>query len=194
MPLQPRHLVPGLLLVLLGGCASTPVTDTKSPYYVPTPGSRVVVHQRLEVPPETRRVFLQFGKIVAKHDLDEYYPNCDFEIASLAKEPRYIEPGTYTVTRVQQRVDSIVSNGPVMVAALDTARLFGGMDSQNDGLSSQFEEVRMFLKSDSPSELRKLSCRGAIAEPVDMVLPTLADMRRALGDFASLAVPEEKTR
>jgi hypothetical protein len=55
-----------------------------------------------------------------------------------------------------------------------------------------FEEVRMTLRSDKPSDIRNLTCRGVLTDPGWVEPPTLAEIREALGQHATIKVPEEK--
>jgi hypothetical protein len=183
-----------MLLSLVAGsaCSSLVVTDPTSPYYMPPVGSRVVVKQRLTVPPGMTRVFLQYGKVIPKHARNDYAVNCNFEINTLSDSPRYIEVGTYTVSRSQRRTDNIVRLEPIRLAALD--RLAGLMTRRDDGAPLMFEEVRLSLTSTPPSDVRELACRGVMADPSEIMLPTLAEMRQALGAYATIEVPGEGGR
>lgn len=181
-----------LLLLLLAagsGCSSLVVTDPASPFYVPPAGSRVLVKQRLTVPPGMTRVFLQYGQVIPRSARNDYAVNCNFDINTLSDSPRYIEAGSYTVVRSQRHSDDIVSRQPLQLAALGMQA--GMMFRDDGGTPVLFEEVVMTLTSTPPSDVRELACRGAMADPSEMQLPTLAEMRQALGDYADIQVPEE---
>jgi hypothetical protein len=174
-------------LVVVSGCSSLVVTDPASPFYVPPVGSQVVVKQRLTVPPGMTRVFLQHGKVIPRNARDDYAVNCNFDINTLSDSPRYIEEGTYTVIRSLRRSDDIVRRHAVNLAALKLSA--GMMLWRGDGTPVLFEEVVLTLTSTPPSDVRELACRGAMAEPTEIQLPTLAEMRQALGDYADIQVP-----
>lgn len=176
------------LLLATHGCSRLAVTDPAALYYLPPSGSQVVVKQRLEIPPGMTRVYLQHGKVIAKSARNDYAVNCNFEINTLGDAPRFIEPGIFTITRSQRRTDSIVGLEPLHVASLNLA---GSMMERDDGPPLQFEEVRMSLASTPPTDVRELACRGVMTFPAEIVPPTLAEMRRALGDYAEIRVPEE---
>lgn len=184
-------LVVTLLPVL--GCSSLQVTDPASPYYIPSPGSIVTIHQHLEVPAGETRLFMQSGKIVGKGGLSEFEVNCNFEINTLTQQPRYIAPGAYTITRTTRSRESIVQGpvlAPMQLASVSLGIRMGQIHNP-DGPPMMFELVEMYLKADKPSDIRQLACRGAIDEPYEMELPTLQEMRRALGAYASIQVAEE---
>ena len=195
----PCTAYPGLLkavmaaagLSLLSACTTAMVTDPNARNYVPTSGSKVTVPQRIEVPGGQTRIFFQRGEIIKKvSDIDLYKANCNFEINTLAETPRYIEPSTYTVTRTTRQEREVVLFKPRQYASLAIGGLVGKGD---DGPGMYFEEVRMTLKADNPSDIRELACRGVMTDPQWVEPPTLAEIREALGKHATITVPEEKT-
>jgi hypothetical protein len=192
--MSPRFLILMLQMLLFvlatgSGCSSLVVTDPTSPFYVPPVGSRVIVKQRLTVPRGKTRVFLQYGQVIPRSARDDYAVNCNFNINTLNDQPRYIEVGTYTVTRSLRHSDDIVSRKKLQVAALGMQA--GMMFRDSGGTPVLFEEVVMTLTSTPPSDVRELACRGAMDDPTEMQLPTLAEMRQALGDYATIEVPAE---
>ncbi|KPJ90274.1 MAG: hypothetical protein AMJ53_14160 [Gammaproteobacteria bacterium SG8_11] len=186
-------------ILVVSACSQWQVTDPTSPYFLPLPGSKVIVHQRLEVPPGRTRVFFQHGKLIPHRNIFQYDINCELEINKLADTVRYIEPGTYTVTRTRRQFESIIQNDtidkPILLAALDTqftatrASVDGG-----EGSTMQFEIIRLRLQGEEDSLLRELACRGALADPVNMQMPTIAEMRQALGEYVSIETPQEQNR
>jgi hypothetical protein len=174
-------------------CSQWQVTNPNSPYFMPLPGAKITVHKRLEVTPGETRVFFQYGKLIPKRSLFEYDVNCQLEIKKLADTVLYIEPGTYTITRTRRQeefivVDNVNDKFPVRLASLGVQ--FSGLPD-HDGSSMMFEVIRMRLQGEQHSNLRELACRGALAEPVNMKMPTLSEMRKALGDYVSIEVPQE---
>lgn len=178
-----------LSLVAISACSSWVVIDSASSFYVPPVGSRVVVKQPLTVPPGKTRVFLQYGKVIPRSERNDYAVNCNFDINTLSDSPRTIEVGVYTVTRSLRRSDDVASREPLRLAA--SGSLAGMMSSDYDagGTPVLFEEVVLTLTSNPPSDVRELACRGAMDEPLEMQLPTLAEMRQALGAYATIEVP-----
>ena len=178
-------------IVLFTACGAALVTNPDAKNYVPTPGTTVTVPQRIEVPGGQTRIFFQRGEIVKKlSDVNQYKANCNFEINTLAESPRYIEAGIYTVTRTTREYKEVAQFKPLQYAGLS----IGGMVSKGDeGPSMIFEEVRMALRSDKPTDIRELACRGVLTDPQWVEPPTLAEIREALGKHATIKVPEEKT-
>ena len=182
-------------LGLLTACSTALVTDPHARNYVPSPGSTVTVKQRLEIAPSQTRVFLQDGKVLPKASrLDLYVVNCSFEINSLAETPRHIEAGVYTVTRSWREEKEVVQNAPPLRLAAAQPVNLQLADGGTDGPTMTFEEIRMRLQSEQPSDIRELACRGSLNDPSLVKPPTLAEIRRALGDYASISVPEENAK
>ena len=185
------------ILLILGACSQWQVTNPASPYFMPLPGSKVIVHQRLEVPPGRMRVFFQYGKLIPHRSIFEYDINCELEISKLADTVRYIEPGTYTVTRTRRQFESIIQNQisdkPVLLAALNIqiADIQASVGDSSGGPSMQFEIIRLRLQGEKNTLLRELACRGALSDPADMQMPTIAEMRQALGEYVSIETPQE---
>jgi len=177
-------------LVFFTACGAALVTNPDAKNYVPTPGTTVTVPQRIEVPGGQTRIFFQRGEIVKKlSDIDQYKANCNFEINTLAESPRYIEPGTYTVTRTTRQENEVAEFKPLQYASL----ALGGLTARGgEGAPMYFEEVRMTLRSDKPSDIRELACRGVLTDPGWVLPPTLAEIREALGKHVTIKVPEEK--
>jgi hypothetical protein len=186
-----------VVLLMSSSCSQWQVTDPNSPYFMPLPGSKVIVHQRLEVPPGSTRVFFQYGKLIPHRSIFQYDTNCELEINKLADTVRYIEQGTYTVIRTRRQDESIIQNQPphqpIQLASLN---MLGVMASIGDsgGSSMQFEIIRLRLQGEDNSLLRELACRGALADPSNMEMPTIAEMRQALGDYVSIQTPQEEDR
>ena len=94
------------------------------------------------------------------------------------------------MTRTTRQEHEVVMHQPerIQLAAVG----FGGVMARGgDGAMMLFEEVKMTLQSAQPSDIRNLTCRGVLTDPVLVEPPTLAEIRQALGSYASIAVPEE---
>jgi hypothetical protein len=178
----------GLLLgLVVTGCSQNALVkpDPASVHYLPPVGSRVELHRPLSVPGGHTRVFLQGGEPVSKAGFDRYRPSCNFEIRSLSDQPREILPGSFLVTRVQRENAEVVLRPvtPVMLAG----PYFAGRD---DGLPMIVRSVHLWLADDRQPDLMRLTCRGGFDDPWDADPPSIEQMRRAIGGYASLELPE----
>ncbi len=175
-----RCVVIVLAVLLLVGCRTGVTTDPA--YIIPTAGSLVRVKSQLVVPPGQTRVFLQRGQVVTKGSLDRYYPSCNFEVWALRQQPTIIHPGTFAVTKTRRDINRVVSLEPVRVAGL------GWADYDDGGHAMIMHVVHMWLQSAKQPNVYKLTCRSWLDVPSDAKQPTVADMREALGNRASISL------
>ena len=81
-----------VLLTILTGCQSQPISDTGPARDIFT-GSRLTLHQRLVIDPNSARVYLQRGRVVSVNEVSRFYPNCWFEVHNVLNEQQFIEAG-----------------------------------------------------------------------------------------------------
>ncbi len=175
-----------LLSSLLVGCSQTGLVNKDPATYwtLPPVGTTVELHETLTVPGGHTRVFLQRGKVVSKQGFDRYVPSCNFEIRTLSEQSREIRPESFLVTRVQRETAEVVQQDyPVMLAGLNHA----GMD---DGLPMIVQSVHLWISTDLQPDIMRLTCRGAFDDPSAVEPPSIEQMRKALGNYASLKLPE----
>ncbi|MDJ0807337.1 MAG: hypothetical protein QNJ78_10935 [Gammaproteobacteria bacterium] len=183
-----KLVVAVLMAGLLGGCTlSGPQLRADDDYRVmPPPGTRIELHRPLSVPGGHTRVFLQRGEVVSKQGFDRYRPSCNFEIRTLAEQPRQILPEDFLVSRAQRETAEVVFHraAPLMLAGLN----FVGMD---DGLPMVVHSVHLWISSDRQPDVMRLTCRGAFGDPPNADPPSIAQMKQALGSYASLKSPSD---
>ncbi|MEJ2529688.1 MAG: hypothetical protein P8Z39_06330 [Gammaproteobacteria bacterium] len=174
-----RHLVTVLTLLLLAGCRAGVTSDPA--YIIPTTGSTVRINKQLVVPGGQTRVFIQRGQVVTKAKLDRYHPSCNFEVWKLRQRPTSIHPGNFAVTKVRRAINQVVSLEPVQVAGLRWTRY-------DDDHAMIMHVVNMWLQSAQQPNVYKLTCRSWLATPADAKQPNVADMREALGNYATITL------
>lgn len=168
-------------VVALSACA-TPVRDESVAGYRLPVGTAVVLHQELALPAGHARVFLQQGRVVAKHHLDAYRPHCNFEQRAVSDGTAAIAADRYTITAVSEGEDFIVQRRSFTYAALRLA--------DDDNSPSQVNRYFHFtLAAPRQPGVMRLTCHGGFDLPGRAQLPTLADMRAALGGVATVALP-----
>ena len=182
-----RRFIVLLSAALLTACQPMVPRDENYPYYHPPAGSTVVVNKPIDVPPGRTRTFFQNGEIIPYNARNRFYPNCEFEILTLADTVRTIRPGEFRVTRVIIKRDQVAETGPRMVAGLSIGIGMG----ESDGPGDIMHVVEMRLKSTEQPDVYRLVCRGGEDNPADAEPPTINEMRRALGDYATLKLPPE---
>lgn len=174
-----RYLVILLAVFLLGGCRLGAISDPA--HTVPDTGSQVKINRELVIPDGHTRVFLQRGRVVAKAKFDRYYPSCNFEVWKLSQEPTAIQPGTFVVSKAGRDINQVVSMDSMKLAAL-------GWRRHHDDHAMIMHTVHMYLQSATQPNVYRMSCRGWLAVPADAEKPTIADMREALGNYASISL------
>lgn len=194
-----KTLLPVLTALLLTACQGTVPRDEASPWYHPSAGTTVTVHRAIDIPPGRARTFLQNGQIVAYTARNLYYPNCEFEVLTVDETVRRILPGEFRVQRVLIRQDQVAGGGPVRLA--DAGRHLGiglgigpwggmGLAADDDGPSYIMYVVEMRLRSPEQPDVFRLVCRGGEDDPADAIPPSIREMRQALGDYATLTLPD----
>ena len=167
-----------LTLVLLTGCRVDAVLDARSPYYRVPVGSRITLNQELKVPGGRTRIFLQHGQTLS-NGFDQYHPHCNFEIRTLSADVRTIAPGDFQVVRVNWGIKEIVKLDSIMVASI-------AISSSGYSGSMVTHYVDHYLSSTVQPDVMSLACHGAFDDPPYADPPTIAEIREALGQIATL--------
>ena len=171
------------IALYLNGCAGHAPQDPASPYSKVTPGSVLKINRKIEIPPGSARVFFQNGK--QSPAFNHYAPNCNIEINKLDEGAvQYVEPGAYRISRVQQSLEEIVRSQPIKLAALGPMLAGVGGDG-GDGSAMVYVGYHLWLDSEDPN-VRRLSCRGAIADPHEAYPPSIDEIRQSLGNIMTL--------
>ncbi len=168
-------------LLLLAACHAV-VQDETSPFFTPPPGSVVVLHQDLEVPPGTASVYIQRGRITSRAAYNRYYPHCRFEVRDVSEQPQRIRAGQFRIEKATRETDYFAQNG-----FMQYARLGVGRDS--DGTSLEMEVVKMRLRSATQPEVLRLVCGGVMDFPFNVKPPSIQEIRGTLGGLVSLKLP-----
>jgi hypothetical protein len=170
-----------LLALVLSGCSSW-LPD----YSAEDSGYRLQLLRPLLVPPENARVFVQEGKMLPSLSFNQYQISCSFEVRQLSEQPQTIEVDTFVVNRVQQMQEEVASWRTVKLASLQLSD--AAVDSSPPDI---FRGWHFWLHSDKQPNVLRMTCRGVFAEPWEAEPPTLAEIRQALGDIASLKTGTE---
>ncbi len=166
--------------LLLMACQTEMVRDESTPRSRLTVGSSVILHQALNIPAGHGRVFVQFGGVVAKVKLDQYQPHCNFEVREISNGLEMIQPDSFTVTKVTADEEDVV-RGPQL---LRKASLRYSSDDMGTVMVTRF--VHHMLYSVAQPQVIRLTCHGGFAEPWQVKAPSVSQIRRALGDIATV--------
>jgi hypothetical protein len=170
----------------LAGCNSAALKDPSSPYAKVPIDTSLEIKQPITVPPGSTRVFVQLGKIT--RGFNRYAPNCNIEVAKIDWDnPQSIEPGVYRIARVQRSTEEVVEARTVMVASIGSQIAKGGPD--DGGATLIYQGYHFWLDGPDPN-VRRLSCRGAYADPANAQPPSINEIRQAIGDLMTLGSVE----
>jgi hypothetical protein len=94
----------------------------------------------------------------------------------------------FLVTRISTDTVQVETGGNVMISVnVDIQLSFGGdVDSGGDGESRQMKTYIIQLHSDRQPDVLSLVCGGAFDIPAQAARPSLHQIERALGDYATL--------
>jgi hypothetical protein len=180
--------------VLLAGCQSPQVRDQDSPNFLPPKGSLVILHDDIQIPPQSARVFLQKGRLVGYHAVDHYYPWCAFEVNEVSDSIQILRANTFEIYRVYIRTEQVVDNTTTPLAKLTVgARKAWPLSGDGSGGPTTVTKVIvMWMNSLAQSNIRKLSCGGSEENEALARTPSVMQIRTALGDVATLELPSEQ--
>lgn len=170
-----------LSLFALASCA-LPVADEGSPYFRLPVGATVVLGQDLPVPAGHARVFLQVGKVVAKTRLDIYRPHCDFEQRAVSDGTAVIRADRFRITAVDSGEDLVVQREGLMHTGWE-------MRGEFDGVTLVNPYIRYRLSSPGQPQVLLLTCHGGFDLAGQALPPSLNDIRKALGEVATIELP-----
>ena len=178
-------------LTLLAGCQAPQVRDEASPNFLPPKGSLVILHDDMQIPPQSARVFLQRGQFYGYHGIDLYYPWCAFEVNDVSESTQILRANTFEIYRVHIRTEQVVDNTKTQLASL----AFGPnkawhlvMDGSG-GPTTVTKVLVMWMDSPNQSNIRKLTCGGSEENVALARTPSVNQIRAALGDVATLELP-----
>jgi len=144
-------------LGFLVSCGTTDTRDEASIDFRIKPGSRLILNDKLVLPSDRRRVYLQFGRVMKKRE-DDYAMGCYFRV--LNEDTTVIKPDTFTITKVT--------------------------DYREDVLEGDIIDYITELKLESPTQpqVLKMSCHKWDAASMGSP-PTFVQIKRAVGLFVS---------
>jgi hypothetical protein len=186
-----RRVFPLLTVALLWGCQDSVGlrSSADTGHDAALGGAQLVIAAPLTIPAGRARLFFQDGGPVAARGLgrgryDLYRPHCALEIDTVDHDGFVVQPGRFTVTRVERSLVSVVRLDRVQFAALSFSwgPWFGRSDKYHDG-------YHFWVRSDEQPAVVRLSCYGVYARWPDLYPPTLNEINVALGEVAALGGP-----
>lgn len=169
-----------LVVIVFGGCQSYSQPSPDSWQSRPQIGSKVILHQDLEVPLGLSRVYMQLGEVRAHNDVNEQKPYCYFYLRRPREElddPMVIATDEFTIQNVFRR----------RVAVLIEQQRFAFMVTGMFDAGSSQHTMATYTEIYSPHQLQvtRLVC-AVWDDPMEHNYVSLAETITALGDIATI--------
>ena len=164
---------------LLTACGREPVRDENSQFFSVPLGSTVTLNRAITIQPDQTSVYLQDGSIAPVGSVDFYKPHCKFELFTISEQARDVKPDTFTVTRIVDQREDVSTRWP-RYAALG----MGG-----DGPIHLTFSTTLYLESKLQPDVFRMTCKRWDWPETGEFL-SISEMRRALGDYFTLALAE----
>ncbi|MGD8939785.1 MAG: hypothetical protein PVJ72_10425 [Gammaproteobacteria bacterium] len=164
--------------LLLSGCQSFINLQAWPPPYSLPAGSGVSINRDLSVAPYAVSVWIQYGKVLRRRDVNLSYANCRFELYTLQAVERTIYKGEARIEKFVNSTD-YVSSGFFTFASLVNV-------SGDDGASTAgIYSTNIYLQSAKQPDLYRLICEHW-DDPASGSYLTIAQIQEALGNIATL--------
>ncbi len=140
----------------------------------------------LTIEPDAATVRLQYGRIVPRNGVQEHDPFCVVELDAVRAEAQALQPGRFEVWRVTRSISTI--------AALASPFVRTALVAHDGGPSLLYFKTEFRLRDAAQPSLRGMTCMWNQMAPGNMGLMrhlTLDEIRAAVGDWMTLAPPQE---
>jgi hypothetical protein len=143
----------------------------------------IEIKQELRVEANNARAYLQKGKQIHPASLNTMITDCEIEIRTVLEEVQIIYPGRFDIVSIGNEVSPIVfiKNTKVNVA------FSGGGGAPMD--VKRFWKFK--LHSDKHPEVLNFICRGPLDMPSQAELPTIFDIKKAVGENIEVHLIDE---
>lgn len=177
-----------LLGVALGACTPVAVReDAAGPWIRIPPGSTLTLNRPIPIPQDRARVFFRDGRLSAVGA--NMGPSCGLEVRTLSRDgPQTVQAGTYRIVRVQDEWTPVAWREPPGVVRVRLA-------SNSDGGSPMIQQgYNLYLTGGPDPNVIRLTCLGMLDVMWKARSITLAEIRQALGSFATLELAASAPR
>ena len=174
---------------LLLACGPMTIKDATKQAYIPIEGWMIELHQDVVIPPHRTRTFFQQGRLL--YGINELEPHCQLRVRDISEQQQTVHADLFSIDNVFGVLDQIVSHDRIRLASTgDTVVAGGGGNGDGNGESRQIYFYFMALNSAKQANVSYLVCGGALDDPAFAEYPTIQEIRAALGDYATLILPE----
>ena len=167
-------------LLLLTGCETLVRESAQGPWVEIPPGSTLTVNRTISVPQDRARVFLRGGGV--RGSGANLGPSCGIEIRTISRDGPYnIQPGTFTITRVQDYWTQVAHR-----AGPGALRLQLASSTDGGGTPLIQEGFHLWLSGSAEPNVMRVTCLGLSDDMWRARAPTLEQVRAALGSAITL--------
>ncbi len=167
-----------LLLLNLGACSTlSPPKDENSNIYAVPAGSKLILHQDLQIKPKSARVYLRNGEVSNKPGGKSY---CVFKVNDVIPDVQILKADEFIVRKTQMGTVNITMHDPMILASTD-----GG--SVNDVTLVW----HLWLESPHQPNVRMLTCGGIRNHPSRAHRLSINEIRTHLGEIATLEILDD---
>ena len=145
------------------------------PYSLPA-GSTISINQPLVVAPNAVSIWVQYGKVVKRRDIEESYAHCRFELFTIQSLERTIQPDEVIIKKIVNTTDYVANDVVILASMVD---VFGSSDSPMAAIHS----TNIYLQSQKQPDLYRLICEHW-EDPSSGTYLTIGQIQEALGDIA----------
>ena len=167
-----------LLSLFLSACKPALISSEQG-YFPASEQSAIEILEPLKVSPNSARAFLQDGELKPQGNVDLYTVHCEVEVNKVSEQSQTIKPGRFEVISIQQDESPIVMILPLKVASLSLS----WADNSPVDIKRYYSFRLSSHDNDSSPQVRAVICRGVQSEPYNAKLPTLEEMRKAVGSY-----------
>jgi hypothetical protein len=167
-----------MAVLLLSACQSFINLQAWPPPYSLPAESGIAINQDLTIAPNAVAVWIQYGKVLHRRDVNLSYANCRFELYTLQAVERTIYKDEARIEKFVNTTD-YVSSGFFTLASLADASGDGGAPTA--GIYS----TNIYLQSAKQPDLYRLICEHW-DDPASGSYLTIAQIQETLGNIATL--------
>lgn len=174
--------------LLLGACQQDLLkpqiqTQERSRFQPIATRAWIEINQPLIVYAGHARAYLQGGRIIQPSELNLYAVDCEVEITTVSEQNQQVPAGRYAISKTD-----ILASPIVWLPGQKQYLAWFGFD--RDGMDIK-RFYKFYLQSSQAPQVLHLFCRGIQDSRSQAELPTLRQMRAAVGDYISLHLLEK---
>lgn len=177
----------GLLMALiLGACERRVRESVPGPWVTIPAGSALRLNQPVAIPRGRARAFFVGGRSRTSGASQD--ASCALEVRRIDHDGvQTVSPGLFRITRVQDYVALVADRGPSPGGSGGIRfRLAEHADSGGSQMIQQ--GYHFWLDNSGEPNLMRLTCLGRLDDPAYTRPPTIAEIRTALGELATLEI------